>query len=133
MSRASNSVRVENPAVAPLLIAIAALMSGRPVAAQTACVNGTAHSVTLSWTASISPGVAGYHVYRATRTHGPYVRINSEPVTTTSYQDPDVLGGRTYYYVVTALDASANESAYSNEAAAPVPPPCRRLRRPIIR
>ena len=42
-------------------------------------------------------------------------------VTDPTYTDWLVSSGRTYYYVVTALDSAANESNYSNEAVAAVP------------
>jgi fibronectin type 3 domain-containing protein len=38
-----------------------------------------------------------------------------------SYTDSTVQSGVTYYYVVTAFDDWAQESAYSNEAIAIVP------------
>lgn len=89
-----------------------------------ACVTGTgavSHYVSLSWTASVSTGVVGYKVYRATTSGGPYTLLTSTPVTTTSYTDSSVAAGQTYYYVTTAVDASNNESSYSAQATAPVP------------
>jgi hypothetical protein len=86
------------------------------------CVTGIAHSVSLSWVASTSP-VAGYSVYRGTAPGGPYTKLNSSLATGTSYVDTTVLAGQTYYYVVTAVDASNNSSVYSNEAQAVVPSP----------
>ncbi|MCX6634436.1 MAG: fibronectin type III domain-containing protein [Acidobacteria bacterium] len=87
-----------------------------------ACVTGNSHSVSLSWVASTSP-VAGYNVYRGTASGGPYTKLNSSLATGTSYVDTTVLAGQTYYYVVTAVDASNNSSVYSNEAQAVVPSP----------
>ncbi len=80
------------------------------------------HSVTLSWTASTST-VVGYNIYRSTVPGGPYTLVTSSPVSTTTYTDTTVQAGVTYYYVVTAVDASGNESVYSNEASASVPTP----------
>jgi hypothetical protein len=79
-----------------------------------------AHSATLSWTGSTS-GVAGYNVYRATRSGGPYTVLNPAPQPGSSYTDPSVQAGNTYYYVVTAVDSSGTESANSNEVTAAVP------------
>ncbi len=87
------------------------------------CVTGDPHSVSLSWTASVSPGVAGYNVYRSTVSGGPYIGQNSSPVTGTSYSDSTVQAGQTYYYVATAVDNSGNESPFSNEAQAIIPNP----------
>ncbi len=79
-----------------------------------------AHSAVLGWTASTS-AVSGYNVYRATVSAGPYTKINSALVTTTTSTDPTVLTGLTYFYVVTAVDSSNVESAYSNEVSAVIP------------
>jgi hypothetical protein len=84
---------------------------------------GAPHSVALSWTASTSPNVTGYNVYRSTVSGGPYTLVNSALIVGTSYTDTTVLAGQTYYYVATAMDSSNNESAYSNQAQAVVPSP----------
>jgi hypothetical protein len=74
-------------------------------------------SVSLAWSASPSAS-GGYNVYRST-TSGAYTSANkiASGVATTSYTDT-VATGTTYYYVVTAVDGSVNESAFSNEAFA---------------
>jgi hypothetical protein len=79
-------------------------------------------TVSLNWTASTSPNVAGYNVYRGTTSGGPYVILNSSLVAGTGYTDNAAQSGVTYYYVTTAVDTSNNTvSAYSNEAQAVVP------------
>lgn len=80
------------------------------------------HSVSLTWIASTSTGVTGYNLYRGTTAGGPYTKITSSPVSTTSYTDSNVQAGTTYYYVATAI-ASGTESAYSNQAPVVVPTP----------
>jgi hypothetical protein len=80
------------------------------------------HSVALSWNASTST-VVGYNVYRGAQSGGPYAALNSAPDATTNYTDNSVLAGATYYYVVTAVDATGTESAYSNQTQAVVPKP----------
>lgn len=87
--------------------------------------SGTAplpHSTDLSWIASTSP-VIGYNVYRGTASGGPYVMIVTAPQAGTTYTDLTVQSGITYYYVVTAVDSTGNESSYSNEAVAVIPTP----------
>ena len=79
-----------------------------------------AHSVSLTWDPSTST-VAGYNVYRGTQSGGPYSRMNSSLLSGTSYDDSGVQSGRNYFYVSTAVDASNNESAFSNEATAAIP------------
>lgn len=80
------------------------------------------HSVTLSWTASAST-VSGYNVYRGTVSGGPYTQINSVLEASSSYVDNTVASGTTYFYVVTAVDSSGAESAFSNQVSVSVPSP----------
>jgi hypothetical protein len=96
-----------------------------PPVATSVSGTGTAppqHSVSLGWTASTST-VAGYNVYRGSQSGGPYVAVNSGLDASTSYTDTSVQAGQTYYYVVTAVDGSGNESVYSNQAQAVIPTP----------
>jgi Abnormal spindle-like microcephaly-assoc'd, ASPM-SPD-2-Hydin len=81
----------------------------------------TQHSVALSWTASNSPNIEGYNVYRGTTSGGPYSRINSSLNAGTNYTDNTVVDGTTYYYVTTAVNTSSQESGYSNQAQAVIP------------
>jgi hypothetical protein len=93
-------------------------------ATQSLTGNGTApvqHSVSLAWNASTSSNVTGYNIYRGTISGGPYTRINSSLNPSTNDTDSSVQSGQTYYYVVTAVDSSANESSYSNEVQAIIP------------
>jgi hypothetical protein len=83
--------------------------------------SGIAHSVSLTWTASTSPNVTAYKVYRGAVSGGPYSLVSSLGATT-SFTDNNVASGQTYYYVVTASDSSS-ESSYSNQAQAVVPVP----------
>jgi fibronectin type 3 domain-containing protein len=78
-------------------------------------------SISLSWTASTSPNIIGYNVYRASVSGGPYTLVNSSLVAGTSYVDNTVSSSQTYYYVTTAVDSSNDQSGYSNQAAASVP------------
>jgi fibronectin type 3 domain-containing protein len=67
--------------------------------------------------------VVGYYVYRGTVNGGPYSKLNSTPAPSTNYTDATVQSGVTYYYVVTAVDGSGMESAYSNQSTAVIPTP----------
>ena len=78
----------------------------------------TTAQVNLAWTASASTGISGYNVYRATTSGGPYTKLNSTVVTASAFTDTTVVHGTTYYYVVTAVDASSLESVFSNEVSA---------------
>jgi len=89
---------------------------------QTATVNLTVEAqVVLTWTASQSPGIAGYNVFRSTTSGGPYTQINSGLDTTTTYNDLAVQDGVTYYYVTTAVNNAGQQSSYSNQSSATVP------------
>jgi len=81
------------------------------------------HSVNLSWTASTSPSITGYNIYRGVKSGGPYSKINSVLNASTLYTDTTVADGLTYYYVTTAVNSSNTESAYSNQTTAVIPPP----------
>jgi hypothetical protein len=81
------------------------------------------HSVNLSWTASNSQNVIGYNIYRGLNSGGPYSKINSTLDASTLYTDTTVADGQTYYYVTTAVNSSNEESGYSNQATAVIPPP----------
>jgi hypothetical protein len=84
-------------------------------------VSSTTHSVSLSWLASSSSGVAGYYVYRSTVSGSSYTRITSSALSALKYTDGSVTSGKTYYYVVTAVTSSGTESAHSGQADAIIP------------
>jgi hypothetical protein len=86
-----------------------------------ACVVGTARSVVLNWTASVSANVVGYKVYRATTSGGPYTLLTATPVAGTTFTDDVVQGGVTYYYVLTAIDSGGAASVNSTEVSAAIP------------
>jgi hypothetical protein len=83
----------------------------------------THHSVFLSWHSVVpKPGVTvvGYNVYRSVNSGGPYVRIASG-VSGLAYRDWMVNNARSYYYVVSSVDAAGHESPYSTEVQADIP------------
>lgn len=83
-------------------------------------LNATAVSsseIDLDWDNNSEPDLSHYKVYRSTTSGGSYIRIASR-VRSNAYSDTGLAGGTTYYYVVTAVDTSKNESAYSGEALA---------------
>jgi Abnormal spindle-like microcephaly-assoc'd, ASPM-SPD-2-Hydin len=76
--------------------------------------------VVLSWHASSSK-VAGYNVYRSGQPGGPYAKINSGVNKGTTYTDTSVTPGKTYYYVIAAVNTRGQQSKYSNQAQASIP------------
>jgi len=67
-----------------------------------AAVSGNAQ-VALTWNAV--SGATGYNVKRSTTNGGPYTNVAANN-TSTSYTNTGLTNGTTYYYVVTALNAS---------------------------
>jgi hypothetical protein len=93
---------------------------------------GHTGGVLLSWNASTDCNggpVSGYNLYRSTTPGGNYTRVNTSLITGTQYDDLAVsstgaqyvssssASGPIYYYVVTSVDAQADESVYSQEAS----------------
>ncbi len=96
-----------------------AILDTTPPAAPTALAATAADgSVDLDWANNGEGDLAGYTVYRATATGGPYVALNGMLLSVSAYTDNAVSNGTTYYYVVSASDGADNESASSAEVSA---------------
>jgi hypothetical protein len=98
--------------------------SNAQVATTTEALTGTGtpapvHTVSLSWTASTSPNILGYNIYRAiyTASCGSFSKINAALNATTLYTDTAVVDGTAYCYATTAVNTSSQESGYSNIAS----------------
>lgn len=83
--------------------------------------SGEPPSVSLTWNPTTSPNLTGYNIYRGQVSGGPYTKVNSSLIPSTTYLDTGVQAGLTYYYVSTAVNYTGAESAYSNQATAVVP------------
>jgi hypothetical protein len=82
----------------------------------------------LSWNISPETDLAGYNVYRTEQSGVQGTHLNSELLPTPAFRDMNAVPGRTYFYSVTAVDRSGNESAASEPASGEVPteaPPAR--------
>ena len=75
--------------------------------------------MSLSWTASNSPNIIAYNVYRGNASSGPFTKVAN--VSGTSFTDTGVQAGATYYYEVTAVDNANVESAPTSPVSATVP------------
>jgi|GEM_PF-608354 len=74
---------------------------------------GTSGGISLSWGGS--SGAAGYHVYRATSTNGPFSRISGSLIGGTSFTDSSASSGVTYTYMVRAVKLEvAGSGSYFN-------------------
>jgi hypothetical protein len=101
-------------------VASTATNSPATIALSGSARQATSSSVNLTWSDS-STTVSGFNVYRGATTGGPYAKVNSSLVPSTTYSDTGVQSGSTYYYVTTAVGTTGAESSYSNESAATIP------------
>lgn len=101
-------------------ISIASNATGSPAVISLSGTGVAQPSVSLAWGASTST-VSGYNVYRSTVSGSAYVKVNSALVSGLAYDDATVQSATTYYYVVTAVDSSGNESVDSNQVSAAIP------------
>lgn len=78
--------------------------------------------VEITWPVSPEADAAGYNLYRANRIKGNYAKLNDEPIhlLETFYSDRPSRQRTSYFYRVTAVDSSGNESERSNAAKADV-------------
>ncbi|MHC4440599.1 MAG: fibronectin type III domain-containing protein, partial [Planctomycetota bacterium] len=74
--------------------------------------------INLDWNDNGELDFDHYNVYRSDDSGGPYSQINLDPVLYSDYSDIGLTSGTTYFYVVTAIDTSDNESEYSIEDSA---------------
>ena len=67
----------------------------------------------LAWQANSEADLVGYQVYRSSQRGGPYSLLNTDVVSTPTFTDVDAPIEQ--FYVVSAVDASGNESPFSIE------------------
>ena len=78
-----------------------------------------AGSAVLSWGSNSEPDIAGYNIH-----YGTLQRSYSSPIPVgkvTTYTVNNLDEGEKYYFAVTALDTSGNESGYSTEVSKIIP------------
>ena len=75
----------------------------------------TTGTATLTWNASTSTDATSYKVYSGTSSgvYGPPISVGN----VTTYQATNLLQSTTYFFAVTAVDTSGNESVHSNEVS----------------
>jgi hypothetical protein len=82
---------------------------------------GTPAHIDLSWGIISETDVAGYYVYRSEQVGVLGTRLNAELLLTPAFRDLNAVPGRRYFYRVTAVDRSGNESPPSEAASDGVP------------
>lgn len=78
-------------------------------------------AVDLSWTINLETDMAGYRVYRSESENAKGQLITPDLLPTPSFRDTSVLAGHRYWYTVTAVDRTGNESAPSNITFVEIP------------
>jgi hypothetical protein len=66
--------------------------------------------VDLSWSINLETDLAGYRVYRSEQENEKGERVTPELLLSPAYRDTSVAPGHNYWYRVTAVDRSGNES-----------------------
>jgi fibronectin type 3 domain-containing protein len=74
----------------------------------------------LTWNENKEGDLAGYHIYRSLRSGRDYERLTDKVITRTTFSDETAKQGAVYYYKITAVDRSGNESIASEEKVATI-------------
>ena len=91
------------------------VLSSVPGTPNDLAANADGIAIHLTWAANPESDLAGYKVYRSTTPGGGYVLQTPIPVVSPAYNDGSAAPHTFYYYVVTAVDDKAKESAFSDE------------------
>lgn len=67
----------------------------------------------VNWAENGDGDVKGYNVYRSISPTEDYVKVNEQLLAGTSYMDTGLTHGQMYYYRLSAVDTSGNESDFS--------------------
>ena len=93
---------------------VAAVMVGSPT---------NPPEVDLSWSINLETDLAGYRVYRSEQEGTPGQLVTPDLLLSPAYRDTSVQPGHLYWYSVTSVDRSGNESAPSVPVAAEITQP----------
>ena len=82
--------------------------------------NLEAAHVELSWSISPETDLAGYWVYRSEDSGTLGQRLNTQPLLSPAFRDMTAVTGKRYFYRVSAMDRSGNESPLSSPVSAEI-------------
>ena len=82
-------------------------------------------AVELSWAINVESDLAGYRVYRSQQEGARGILLTPDLLPSPAHRDNSVESGERYWYTVTAVDRSGNESAPSLAVAVEVAQPSR--------
>jgi hypothetical protein len=71
------------------------------------------NTIQLSWNEVTTTDFSGYQLYRSEVPDSLYVKVNTGIINSNAFQDMEVLPGRKYYYRVSSLSGSGDESPKS--------------------
>jgi hypothetical protein len=77
----------------------------------------------LSWSINVEPDLAGYRVYRSEQRDSKGELLTPDPLPSPAYRDTSVQPGRHYWYSVSSVDRTGNESVPSPPVALDVAQP----------
>jgi hypothetical protein len=78
-------------------------------------------AVQLLWRENTDADFIGFNVYKATSILGPFAKTNKAPVMQASFGDSGLEPGSKYYYKVTKISGSGDESAFSDTVSIVIP------------
>ncbi len=73
--------------------------------------------ITLNWQPTKNSFIKGCNIYRSEVPGGNYQKITTSPVTDSVYHDAPAVMNKQYYYVITTVNDSLQESVYSKEVS----------------
>lgn len=74
--------------------------------------------VDLDWSDVAAPDLAGYRVFVSTSVDGPLTLLTTEPIASSSYRADGLTNDTEYFFRVTAVDTTGNESTTSDAVSA---------------
>lgn len=99
--------------------------TGHQISAIRKMLDRIAQGFALTW--QPNSAAKGFNIYRSTSRAGTYTKINSDPVLGASFGDQGLTPNATYYYEISAIDGSNNESKKTgpvHKKTASNPPSC---------
>jgi len=95
-----------------------------PTPVTTLAATGEADAVKLTWDTNGDPDLAGYNIYRSTSPSGPFTKVNTVPTDKIAYYHDEPLAALTkFYFRVTSVDSSGNESDVISTVGTSTNPP----------
>ena len=95
-----------------------------PNAPEAVTVAAAPNNLSLFFTFNAERDIAGYRIYRSqnlTQSKSEWLLLTTDLLKTNTYQDTNVESGKTYFYYITAVDNSENESEPSEVVSETVP------------